>query len=624
MLNIMPPPYPDELFYSWIARYSIKCGPRNSKKINMGLFGKNYINANPVYPTNLDYFVNQLPKNMDISFDSIIENHTIIPFSRLFVKEFDYINLISLLRMSTRAKIENMMGFKDGNLGRNNVIRVCLDCSTIDIDKYGELYAHRIHQIPGNFVCLKHMKFLHEISFDKAPHRDKFIDINNYQVNVKQNESNISSEYINLSKDIENIIYCCNKQEHNLDFLRHKYDNVLKIKGYKSPGGLIFRKSLIEDFKAFYSENFLKRLNSNLDLNDRHNWMVKITKNEGIVHPIRYLLLIRFLFGSVEEFLKFEDDYQPFGKGPWPCMNPVSNHYKNDTITKCDVYRNKHTKGINGRFYCDCGFVYTRKESDDYNRDKYNISQYIEVGPIWEAKLKELIITENYTITDISAIMQCSSETVIRHAARLGIKEKLCTIVKTIEPKDNLALNLLEKHKKQIKEFIIKHPNKSRTQISKELDTAYRYVIKNDRVWMDKILPEPRRYINSFDYQRKDDEIQGIVTNAINELMNNEKPIKITISSIARKANYSMLANKAFTDKLPCTKKIIEKSLETNEQFKLRKLKYVVKKLLISNLKINKSNIARYIEITMDDYIKFKAYIDEAIFENSNQKNYYE
>lgn len=67
---------------------------------------------------------------------------------------------------------------------------------------------------------------------------------------------------------------------------------------------------------------------------------------------------MRCLCGSVKNFFEDEYMYEPFGKGPWVCMNPLANHYLKKCVEKVEIgIFGMHPK-IQGGFECTCGYIY--------------------------------------------------------------------------------------------------------------------------------------------------------------------------------------------------------------------------------------------------------------------------
>ena len=72
-------------------------------------------------------------------------------------------------------------------------------------------------------------------------------------------------------------------------------------------------------------------------------------------------LAIDFLNLNLETLLKVPLEHKPFGKGPWECLSPVCELYKQPRIEKCKVTYTK--PNFVGEIACKCGFVYRKYRS---------------------------------------------------------------------------------------------------------------------------------------------------------------------------------------------------------------------------------------------------------------------
>ena len=56
---------------------------------------------------------------------------------------------------------------------------------------------------------------------------------------------------------------------------------------------------------------------------------------------------------------------RPFGSGPWRCENPLSDHFHQQVVTKCEIEQKNLARGFRGHFHCSCGYHYTRVSKAD-------------------------------------------------------------------------------------------------------------------------------------------------------------------------------------------------------------------------------------------------------------------
>ena len=85
MMHFFPTPYPDEILYSVLARYSVRCGITSHQTIMESIFGKRSSRAVMELPFNLNALISNLPVNCPYTADDLIYNHTLYPFFTAFL-----------------------------------------------------------------------------------------------------------------------------------------------------------------------------------------------------------------------------------------------------------------------------------------------------------------------------------------------------------------------------------------------------------------------------------------------------------------------------------------------------------------------------------------------------------
>jgi hypothetical protein len=133
-----------------------------------------------------------------------------------------------------------------------------------------------------------------------------------------------------LLKLAQHAAWLLNWHDHDSDigFLRKRYYNLLLERGLAFYNGRIRTAELSKQLMEFYSTEFLNSLQCNIERHDR-GWvysLVHTNTEQRVQHPLRHLLLMTFLGCTAQEFFTSFEEYNPFGKGPWPCFNKASNH----------------------------------------------------------------------------------------------------------------------------------------------------------------------------------------------------------------------------------------------------------------------------------------------------------
>lgn len=80
------------------------------------------------------------------------------------------------------------------------------------------------------------------------------------------------------------------------------------------------------------------------------------------------------------------------------------------------------------------------------------------------------------------------------------------------------------------------------------------------------------------DWQRRDEQILAQVKESVEELLAAEKPIRITMSRVAKAIGQLALIEQHL-DQMPCTKAYLNSVTESIEDFQVRRVKWAVKLL---------------------------------------------
>ena len=246
---MFPHPYPDELIYSILARYSVRAGYSQYIFVAEDLFQRRSLRPNFEYlPALKDEVVKELTRNRTLC--EVILNHTMFPCYCRF------------LPIDRKRRAINSLVKMDGNYHdvtlypkckESKTMRYCPLCVSKDRNDYGETYWHRIHQINELSICPLHYCYLADTSFiisgkvspDLTP--AEIVIPDNLRINYCENERlRLFADYV-----------------YKVFMLPVKMDNdcgaayAIKIKTentkYRSPRGEICRiTALYKDFVNFY------------------------------------------------------------------------------------------------------------------------------------------------------------------------------------------------------------------------------------------------------------------------------------------------------------------------------------------------------------------------------------
>lgn len=605
--EFFPNPYPDEFFYSIIARYHKRSRNKSYVQTIKKLFGKNY-QVTLFTPKYLDNLCANISEISNYNKRQFIENNTIFPVYRPFLTEEIKYKILDLIGSGGKTLIP---GFnKDDEI---TCIKYCNKCISEDRERYGEAYLHRMHQIKNIHYCPIHNKILNEIPLNK----DHFINIEDIDINQGKQSVAILDDnrefHFTLSKNIE-VLLSKDFLNINLNSVRLKYWAMLEQRGYVTPKNKIRYKKFYQDFLDYYPNSFLKEVQHEVNIVNPNDWLKKVlTNTEKIIDPVSHLLLINFLFNNINNFINADEYYYPFGKGPWPCLNPTASHYLKDVINDCLIRKTHQGNNVYGYFKCDCGYTYRRKGPDMNVSDRYKKSSVASYGKVWKDMLIQELQT-NKSIKNIGKIMGCDGNTVIKYTKLLTKSSDNDNIIQN--KKIDTDINQIKiKHREEIKNYINKNPNYTRSQLYYEVTTAYKYLIANDKQWFENILPPKSVFKGDrINWKDRDVILADKIRTAAEEILK-ENEVRVTLPKIQEKIDYFRL--KANLYRLPMCNKILSEKLETYSDFRKRFINFRVEKKLEQGKSINKSKVYQYSGKINGEEIK--EYIDKVVREKTEK-----
>lgn len=559
MLTYFPEPYPDEILYSVLARYHSRSF-NDSYKVTMNeLFSNSQVTATIDFQSHLKSLCNNMPLGSTHTADSLLNNNTLFPFYAAF------------LPLDRREKIKNMMfgdtgtgvhasiGILAGSFPKKDGLCFCSSCHIEDIRIHGEPYWHRIHQVPGVIICPLHKEILYEYKVDNN-NRHEFIAMP-LKVNLLDHQritgevSNKTYEHlVDLAVEAYSLLF----RSALPDFYKSKELLLPRMQqlGYATVLGRVRQQKLQEQVTLVYGKELLNILGSGLERD--FSWITFATrKQRRVIHPVRQIILIRFLFSSLDQMLKVyrQDKYQPFGTSPWPCLNKSVDHYKEAVIEQCDIILCTDTRKPVGTFYCNCGFIYSRRGPDQQESDRYKIGRIKQFGTKWFEVLEQLVKDGSNSYRAIARYLNVDTNTVIKYKNLI-----LSNWTYTEEKQERISVN-----KADIKPPTDK-PKQRRNQFS------------HKRV----------------DWEMRDLEISYLIEEKCKELLVEtiSKPIHITLTAVGRRIGKLSLIEKN-KDKLPVTLSVFKQYEETLEDFQIRRVHWAASRMIEQNEELKKWPLLR-------------------------------
>ncbi len=608
MIGHFPTPYPDELLYSLCARYSERVQYSTDRAVNSELFGARYTKASVDITCNLKYLVSNLPTGHYHTVDSLIDNHTLLPFYIPFIPQERVAHVREGMAGSNGSTVRASLGLVLSTISPPIWLRFCPLCAESDREVFGEFYWHRLHQVSGVEVCPTHNIFLEN---GKALTRDFY---NPYlYISAEQALQPTSPRILNLSDCshqtlialAKDVAWLLNQQNLVPGYrsLHLGFTKLLAGKGMTTYRLIKRRDILLEKFRSLYSNELLRTLQCDFDEQKRHNWLYRIINNlnqHKAHHPLRYLLLIHFIGYTAESFLKMCLDLspkvssrdKPFGNGPWPCLNPVCKYFRKPRIKDYKLTNIKRPNSHLGIFSCSCGFAYSRRNSDSSESNQYRISRVRLYGHVWESHLRSYWKVLNLSLEKIGEKLGVNIMTVKYHATRLGLRfprkgtyhgisHQNPTLRRRLQKAQAEAVRKRKYYRKQLLLALKTYPMVNRTSLRLKIPHTgvYDWLYFHDRDWLEAHLPPPRRTgrpIHQVDNDSHDFELSKVVRESAIRLRSADgRPYRVTNHAIGRDINKVRTLNCSKTmAKLPLTADALKESIETRIEFAIRRIQW--------------------------------------------------
>jgi len=297
--------HPDELFYSFIGHIQLYNAIPNAKTALKLLLGSKCVIPSIDLPTHLDYFQQNL--GMFSPFKDVhelIEHATLYPYFKAFQSPVRNELIESKLGDTDGNGLKTTVGIVANRFGASAILKSCPECLIKDIAIYGTPYWHRAHHLPGVDICVAHHKTL--ISFEvqsRLDNRHALLTPKSY-TSATINTPSISHQAIKfaqLSLDLLN----SKIQNHEPEARRQTYLEGLRkkhlTKGFQQIRWELLANEICSYYDSFNWLSHQKRLLAT-EKNPMRWLQDLIQRPERASHPICHLLLIGYLFETLDNF----------------------------------------------------------------------------------------------------------------------------------------------------------------------------------------------------------------------------------------------------------------------------------------------------------------------------------
>lgn len=581
MLPFLPSPYPDELFYSICARFHQRSGHGNFGHTLRNLFGTRRATVTIDLPTNIRFVSENLPSTTCNSLGHLLEANTMLPYYRPFLPPKRINRVLNLISGNIICgNIHLLVGMIPSRIPSIPVLRYCISCLQADEQKYGEPYWHRCHQLAGIHLCHLHNTKLYN-SIVPA-----------YGIGCKNKLFPLSLEVLDgPSADLDpsemahhiwlatSAYWLLNSNTPlpmlDSEIIRQRYLHYLNRLGLANASGRLHIPKILSRFLNFYEKAFLDRMQCSFSAVASDNWLLSLLHApKRTKSPLQHLLFIRFIGLELKDFLLNDPlPNQPFGHGPWPCLNPAAPHFQQWIIDNCTITRRPRTGEIVGTFYCECGFSYERTGPDKSFDDRFRIGRVMTFGPAWEERLLKLKLVEGNSLRETARKLKVDPKTVQKHLDKHT--NRLVKLRPYLYFQEEITLN--SKRDRWLR-LCADHPNIG-VKALRQLDQAdYTWLFRHDKTWLQTHLPHHKQKSSSVakvNWDERDNVMASKIQAVVEQIKAQEgKPVRITMGIIGRRLAATTIFEKKL-DRLPRTKSIINSVVESKDDFAIRRLRFI-------------------------------------------------
>lgn len=589
MIGCFPDPYPDELLYSVLARLTDHLQYPSPKSLVRDLLGNEEASASVHLPSHLDHFIEVLPPGHRYSVDRLIDEHTLLPFYGPFLPSDRLNQLRAIMHGRNGRHVHVWLGMR-ASIPLPEWLRFCPLCAAHDRSHGGETYWRRVHQAPGVVVCPRHEIWLQSSQIRVWNRRAK-----NRFISAEQAIPPSPVGSLSLTTEAEPLLSLARDVAWLLDPsqpspapgpLWGRYHTLLADRGLASFSGVVHQRKFLMALRHHYPVELLKVIHCQFDETRGNPWPLRLVQPAlGSQHPICHLLLIHFLGHTAQTFFALPAERKPFGEGPWPCLNPVSDHYRQALIQHYQVVYNGNLKHWVGTFTCrECGFCYTRLGPETSAEDRFRLKAVRTFGPVWEATLQRLWADPTLDLATTQQRLGIDAKTLHQYAARLDLpfpkpgtrshkvmKPALC------RRRYELSPTLQSTYRAIFLAAKAENPEAGITGLSRKIPREYDWLKRNDPDWLQANRPPALKHKPSrkpkpcwADWSRRDQEFMAKVKPAGLRLKNTSGcPIRLTKTKLATEIG---IRHSSYLSRLPLTVQALTEMAESVEEYYVRRV----------------------------------------------------
>jgi len=601
MPAIFPELQPEELLYSGIARYGDMMGFPGLTALWGNVYGQPVGSPEVDLSGPLGSLIAQMPHGTSYEARTLIREHTLFPYLTFSMSPRRRKEVEEKLDCEGSRPTGSILRTPQWKVKPPEYLQYCQSC--VEEDKKnctGTPYWRRSHQLPGVLVCPHHEEVLLATRVLRSANAGgrEFTSLSRALKLEGAHELDLPSRFFEPATKIakDSLWILQNSDLEEGDLRRRQKDWLLAFGWQHSTEphrGEFNFKGYLEAFRNHHSSDFLSILSggrNSLEIAEAGGWVRQLTlmyPRDRAHHPLQHILLWRFLGLSAEEFFhepgppvinsRIEESRVPFTQDG-PCLNPACKSYDPPVPRILDVEKENEERRYT--ISCpSCDFTYTQQANcDDPSRIRIK-----QTGGVWRDRLKYLLDQDPpITMANLSEALGFGPRTIKRHAEKHGLwrsgwsRSGLRSVDHERKARMRKERGRMRNREKWLK-LRQDYPNHSRSELRELSNRVAGYLSNHDTNWYKKNSPGKLRKINS----KREVAWKSIDEDTIKALVRAKKEIeeeypfsKISVKGLSERiGQVGLLYGRLRQGKLPKTKKYLDRVLESNKEYAIRRLK---------------------------------------------------
>ena len=608
--GFFPAPYPDECLYSILCRYYVYSGSTSFGITARELFGNEQNVTSSIYlPIKIEYVDNWTSPSSGISRKTIAENHTLHPYWSITYPSDFRAETDEILNGGTITTKFNRFGTFKSRRSWSKYLKYCPVCANEDMNMYGETYWRRQHQISEMIYCTNHKVRLLNSEVPVKRTATGFYpatsEINaNSDVDVPDNLLRHKEKFLKIGQESEWLIKYGLEVDWSVNGYE-KYWKSLRDKGLASFQGRCDYLELESALSDYWGADFLKILFDMTDESHFERWELQIDKNKMRHYkPLHYILLMCFLAGNVDGFIKSNPADTPYGHSPFVCENPICPHYHIDGAEMVSL--KYYSSGATAAFECIyCGLRYKHNKAK-YSRELRVVADY---GHLWDSELRRCCKDPKITNEQAMEILKCSMNVLLLQKKKRGLLEA---------PLYDTKIGAEKYYKMRVSELCEEYDDVTIAMLQEKVPGAYSYLGDHDPEWLRShiVFENERKHVR---------EREEFLANKLREVeslfMKNGFPKhQVTFGYVAKLigATRDELRNR---NSKPITSSLLERIIENKEKWLYRRTVDICTKRIALSKPTTEKTIKRELNLKSDSFAKHEDFVKgviSTIYEKNN------